>query len=74
MKLMLISDIHGSSAWLDRAMAKVEEERPDQIIMLGDFCTTGQGIHCRRVTIRNGSRQRLTGISITSSPCAELRC
>lgn len=41
MKLMLISDIHGSSAWLDRAMAKAAEEQPDQIIMLGDFLYHG---------------------------------
>lgn len=41
MKLMLISDIHGSSAWLDRAMAKAAEEQPDQIILLGDFLYHG---------------------------------
>ncbi|MGG6313064.1 phosphodiesterase [Paenibacillus macerans] len=41
MKLMFISDIHGSGAWLDRAIAKAEEERPDQIVMLGDFLYHG---------------------------------
>lgn len=41
MKLMFISDIHGSSHWLDRALEKMEEEQPDQLIMLGDFLYHG---------------------------------
>ncbi|GJM71139.1 hypothetical protein HMSSN036_33550 [Paenibacillus macerans] len=41
MKLMFISDIHGSAHWLDRALEKAEEERPDQLVMLGDFLYHG---------------------------------
>lgn len=41
MKLMFISDIHGSAHWLERALDKVKEERPDQIVMLGDFLYHG---------------------------------
>ncbi|MFP4975036.1 phosphodiesterase [Paenibacillus sp. CN-4] len=41
MKLMFISDIHGSLAWLNRALEKYEEERPDQLVLLGDFLYHG---------------------------------
>jgi len=41
MKLMFISDIHGSAYWLEKAMEKVKEEAPDQIVMLGDFMYHG---------------------------------
>jgi putative phosphoesterase len=41
MKLMFISDIHGSLFWLERALEKVEEEQPDSLIILGDFLYHG---------------------------------
>ncbi|WP_223068450.1 phosphodiesterase [Paenibacillus caui] len=41
MKLMFISDIHGSAHWLSRALDKVHEEQADQIVMLGDFLYHG---------------------------------
>ncbi|MEF2968854.1 phosphodiesterase [Paenibacillus sp. M1] len=41
MKLMFISDVHGSLHWLNRAMEKVEAEAPDQIVLLGDFLNHG---------------------------------
>lgn len=41
MKLMFISDIHGSAYWLERAMEKVREECPEQIVILGDFLYHG---------------------------------
>ncbi|WP_068786537.1 phosphodiesterase [Paenibacillus phocaensis] len=41
MKLMMISDIHGSSEWLDRALVKAKEEQPDQLVLLGDFLYHG---------------------------------
>jgi len=41
MKLMFISDIHGSLYWLDKALEKMEEEQPDQLIILGDFLYHG---------------------------------
>ncbi|ASA25268.1 phosphodiesterase [Paenibacillus donghaensis] len=41
MKLMFISDIHGSLFWLERALEMLEEERPDQLVILGDFLYHG---------------------------------
>ncbi|WP_410513188.1 phosphodiesterase [Paenibacillus sp. BR2-3] len=41
MKLMFISDIHGSLYWLDKALGKVEEEQPDSLVILGDFLYHG---------------------------------
>lgn len=41
MKLMFISDIHGSLFWLEQALEKLEEERPDQLVILGDFLYHG---------------------------------
>ncbi|AZK48132.1 phosphodiesterase [Paenibacillus lentus] len=41
MKLMFISDIHGSSHWLERTMEKAREEQAKQIVMLGDFLYHG---------------------------------
>ncbi|OBZ10812.1 YfcE family phosphodiesterase [Bacillus sp. FJAT-27264] len=41
MKLMFISDIHGSLYWLERTLEKVAEEQPDQLIFLGDFMYHG---------------------------------
>ena len=41
MKLMFISDIHGSLHWLDAALAAAEDERPDLLVFLGDFLYHG---------------------------------
>ena len=41
MKMMFISDIHGSAVWLERVMEKAKEEHPDQLVMLGDFLYHG---------------------------------
>ncbi|KAA9000950.1 phosphodiesterase [Paenibacillus spiritus] len=41
MKLMFISDIHGSRHWLEKALAKADEERPDRLVFLGDFLYHG---------------------------------
>lgn len=41
MKIMFISDIHGSATWLERALEKAKEEQPDQLVMLGDFLYHG---------------------------------
>lgn len=41
MKLMFISDIHGSLYWLNRVLEHVELEKPDQIILLGDYLYHG---------------------------------
>lgn len=41
MKLMFISDIHGSLYWLEQALAKAEEEQPHTLVILGDFLYHG---------------------------------
>lgn len=41
MKLMFISDIHGSALWLERALELAGQEQPDQLVMLGDFMYHG---------------------------------
>ncbi|GGF65609.1 phosphoesterase [Paenibacillus albidus] len=41
MKLMFISDIHGSLYWLDKALEQLQEEQPSQLIILGDFMYHG---------------------------------
>ncbi|MNV57709.1 Phosphodiesterase YfcE [compost metagenome] len=41
MKLMFISDIHGSLHWLKLALEKVNEETPDGLVFLGDFMYHG---------------------------------
>jgi putative phosphoesterase len=41
MKLMFISDIHGSLHWLEQALAKAEEEQPHTLFILGDFLYHG---------------------------------
>lgn len=41
MKLMFISDIHGSLHWLRRVLEKAEVEQPDQLIFLGDYMYHG---------------------------------
>lgn len=55
MKLMFISDIHGSLYWLEQALAKAEEEQPHTLVILGISCITDRGIRCRRGIIRRGS-------------------
>ena len=41
MKLMFISDIHGSLYWLEKALEKAEEEKPHTLVLLGDFLYHG---------------------------------
>ncbi|MGN7764042.1 phosphodiesterase [Paenibacillus sp. 22594] len=41
MKLMFISDIHGSLHWLEQALLKAEEEQPHTLVVLGDFLYHG---------------------------------
>ncbi|WP_025691805.1 phosphodiesterase [Paenibacillus zanthoxyli] len=41
MKLMFISDIHGSLHWLKKALEKFAEEKPDGLVILGDFMYHG---------------------------------
>ncbi|PVZ65394.1 phosphodiesterase [Pelagibaculum spongiae] len=41
MKLMLISDIHGSASALEKALALAEQQVPDKILLLGDLLNHG---------------------------------
>lgn len=41
MKLMFISDIHGSLYWLEKALEKVEAEQVHTLVILGDFLYHG---------------------------------
>ncbi|MNZ66970.1 Phosphodiesterase YfcE [compost metagenome] len=41
MKLMFISDIHGSLHWLNQTLDKATQEQPDQMVILGDFLYHG---------------------------------
>lgn len=41
MKIFFVSDIHGSIYYLKKAIEKFEEEKPDQIVVLGDVMYHG---------------------------------
>ena len=41
MKLLFISDIHGSAYYMSELMKAIEKEKPDQIIVLGDILYHG---------------------------------
>lgn len=41
MKLMFISDVHGSLYWLNKVLEKAAEEKPEQMVFLGDFLYHG---------------------------------
>ena len=40
-KYVIASDIHGSSTWCDRLVKAIEQESPDQVILLGDLLYHG---------------------------------
>ena len=37
MKVFVASEIHGSSYYMKKLAEKIEEEKPEQIILLGDL-------------------------------------
>ena len=41
MKLMIASDIHGSSYYCEKLMERYEEERPEKMLLLGDILYHG---------------------------------
>jgi len=41
MKLLIASDIHGSDYYLDKLIQRIEIEKPDKIVLLGDFLYHG---------------------------------
>ena len=55
MKVMFISDIHGSYTWAKRAIETYQEEKADKLIILGDILYHGprndlpDGYNCKRV-------------------------
>ena len=56
MKLLFVSDLHGSGFWADRMVEICQEEKPDKLILLGDLLYHGprndlpQGHDPRHVT------------------------
>ena len=41
MKFLIASDIHGSAFWCEKLMKKIEEEKPERVILLGDLLYHG---------------------------------
>lgn len=41
MKLVVISDVHGSAKWCCEALRVVEEQSPDKVVLLGDLLYHG---------------------------------
>lgn len=41
MKIVIASDVHGSAAWCRRLLEAIEQEAPDQVILLGDLLYHG---------------------------------
>ena len=41
MKLMIASDLHGSSCYVRKLMERMEEEKPDKLLLLGDLLYHG---------------------------------
>ena len=41
MKMIIASDIHGSAYWCGKLMETIEQENPEQIILLGDLLYHG---------------------------------
>ena len=41
MKLLIASDIHGSAHYCAQLMARIEAEKPDQVLLLGDLLYHG---------------------------------
>ncbi len=41
MKYLIASDIHGSAFWCERLMRRIDAERPDKILVLGDVLYHG---------------------------------
>ena len=50
MKLMIASDLHGSAFYAKKWLQRVEEERPDRILLLGDLLYHGPATTYRRDT------------------------
>ena len=69
MKVMFISDIHGSYTWLKRAIDIYEQENFDKLIILGDILYHGprnplpDGYDCKKVTaLLNEYKDKITAV------------
>lgn len=69
MKLLVASDLHGSSTHVDTLFERIEEERPDRIVLLGDLLYHGprndlpDGYAPREVAARlNAVAERITAV------------
>lgn len=54
MKLFIMSDIHGSIYYLDKAIECYNEEKADYILILGDILYHGLEIHFQKIMILKG--------------------
>lgn len=53
MKVMFISDLHGSYYWANRAIEKYHEEKADKLIILGDILYHGpRNVYLRIIIVR----------------------
>ncbi|HAL18898.1 MAG TPA: phosphodiesterase [Spirochaetaceae bacterium] len=41
MRLLIASDIHGSSFWTEKLLKRIDEENPDMVVLLGDLLYHG---------------------------------
>jgi predicted phosphodiesterase len=41
MLIALIADIHGNAVALDRVLSDIDNQKPDQVVCLGDVAATG---------------------------------
>lgn len=69
MKVMFISDIHGSSTWLQRAMDVYKKGNFDKLVILGDFLYHGprnplpEGYDCQQVAnLLNGYKEEIIAV------------
>ena len=51
MKVMFISDIHGSYYWANKAIEKYHEEKADKLVILGEFYIMGHVMIYLRIII-----------------------
>ena len=68
MKLLVASDLHGSSTHVDMLFERIEEERPDRIVLLGDLL-----YHGPRNDLPDGYALRKWPRGSTPSPSASPR-
>ena len=66
MKIVIASDIHGSEKYTEELVKRIEEEKPDRVLLLGDLLYHGprNDLPCgyqpkRVIEILNGMKERL---------------